>query len=126
MQNGNMGLDRHWPAIGWGLFLVLVGGLVLADGRGWLHGGEGWLYFPIGLGAIFIIGFLTNFFGNSSDRWGAFGGLVAGISLIYVGAAFLYGFGDWWPLALVFAGISYIGRAAWPRVRNATRGVDAT
>jgi len=41
MQNRNVGFERHWPAIGWGLFLVLVGGLVLADGRGWLDGGEG-------------------------------------------------------------------------------------
>ena len=62
MQDRNRELGRRWSAIGWGLFLVLVGGLVLADGRGWLHGGEPWLYFAIGIGAIFIIGFLAQFF----------------------------------------------------------------
>ena len=126
MQDRNRDLGRRWSAFGWGLLLVLVGGLVLADSRSWLDGGEGWLYFTIGLGAIFIIGFLTHFFGNSSDRWGEFGGLIAGVSLIYVGAAFLYGFGDWWPLALVFAGASYIAREARSRVSHATREIDAT
>ena len=121
MQDRNRGLGRRWSAIGWGLFLVLVGGLVLADSRKWLDGGEGWLYFTIGLGGIFIIGFFTQFLGNRSDRWGAFGSLIGGVSLIYVGAAFLSGFGDWWPLALVFAGVSYIARETWSRVSHATR-----
>ncbi len=123
MQNRNRDLGRRWSAIGWGLFLVLVGGLVLADGRDLLKGGEAWLYFVIGVGAIFIIGFLGQFFGNPSDRWAAFGSLIAGLSLVYVGAAFLFGFGDWWPLALVFAGVSYLAREIWSRNRN--REVDA-
>ncbi len=123
VQNENRGIARRWSALGWGLCLVLVGGLVLADTRSWLHGGEGWFYLAIGIGAIFVVGFLVQFFGNTSDRWGAFGSLIAGLSLIYVGAAFLYGFGDWWPLALVFAGFSYLAREIWGR--HATREGDA-
>ncbi len=123
MQNRNRELGRRWSAIGWGLFLVLVGGLVLADSRDLLQGGEAWLYFVVGVGAIFIIGFLGQFFGNRSDRWAAFGSLIAGLSLVYVAAAFLFGFGDWWPLALVFAGVSYLAREIWSRNRN--REVDA-
>ena len=125
VQDRNRELGRRWSAIGWGLFLVLVGGLVLADSRGLLQGGEPWLYFAIGIGAIFIIGFLAQLFGNHSDRWGAFGNLIAGVSLIYVGAAFLYGFGEWWPLALVFAGVGYVCREIWSKNRYATRGTDA-
>ena len=123
-QPKNPSIARSWSALGWGLCLVLVGGLVLADTRSWLHGGEGWLYLAIGIGAIFIIGFLVQFFGDRSDRWGAFGSLIAGLSLVYVGAAFLYGFGDWWPLALVFAGVSYLAREMWFG-RHGTREVDA-
>ena len=125
MQDGNRERGRRWSAIGWGLFLVLVGGLVLADGRGWLHGGEPWLYFAIGIGAIFIIGFLAQFFGKPSDRWAAFGSLIAGVSLVYAGAAFLLGRGHLWPFALVFAGVCYIAREVWAKNRHATGEVDA-
>jgi hypothetical protein len=120
VQAKNRELGRSWSGIGWGLFLVLVGGLVLADSRGMLRGGEPWLYLAIGVGAIFIIGFLAQFLGNPSDRWAAFGSLIPGISLVYVGISFLSGWGDWWPLALVFAGICYIAREIWSRNRQAT------
>jgi len=125
MRNRNREIGQRWSAIGWGLFLVLVGGLVLADSRGWLRSGEPWLYFAIGIGAIFIIAFLAQFFGNPSDRWAAFGSLIAGVALVYVGAAFLYGFGDWWPLALVFAGVCYVAREIWSRNRQTTGGIEA-
>jgi hypothetical protein len=125
MQDRNRELGNQWSAIGWGLVLVLVGGLVLADSRGLLHDGQPWLYCAIGVGVIFIIGFLARFFGNAADRWADFGGLIAGVSLIYVGTAFLTGLGDWWPLALVFAGICYIAKEIWSRNSHATGEIDA-
>jgi peptidoglycan/LPS O-acetylase OafA/YrhL len=126
MRGRNREPGRRWSAIGWGLFLVLAGGLVLAESRGLLRDGEPWLYLAIGIGAIFIIGFLAQFFGNHPNRWAAFGSLIAGVSLIYVGAAFLGGFGDWWPMALVFAGICYVARETWSRDHHATGGNDAS
>jgi hypothetical protein len=124
VQDRSRELGHRWSAIGWGLFLVLVGGIVLAGSRGLLHDGQPWLYCTIGVGAIFIVGFLARFFGNPSDRWAAVGSLIAGVSLVYVGAAFLYGLGEWWPLALVFAGICYIAREILSRKRHATGRVD--
>ena len=114
MNNKNNGLERMLSGIGWGLVFILIGGLIFADNRGWLQGGEGWLYFFIGLGGIFIIGFLARFLTNPSNRWSAFGGLVVGVCLVYVGAAFLYGFGDWWPLVLIPIGIGILVKAFWP------------
>ncbi len=108
MQNKNSGFDRVWSGVGWGLFLILIGILIFADNVGWLHGGEGWLYFAVGLGAIFIIGFLVRYFGSQHNRWNAFGSLIIGIALVYIGTAFLYDFGDWWPLVFVPIGVAYL------------------
>ncbi len=108
METKNWSLDRVWSGIGWGLFLILIGVLIFSDNVGWLQGGEGWLYFAIGLGLIFVLGFLVRYFGNHHNRWNAFGSLVVGLALISVGAAFLYGFGDWWPLVLIPVGVGYL------------------
>jgi hypothetical protein len=112
-DNTNGRLERVWSGLGWGLLLVLIGVLVLADNQGWLQGGEGWLYFAIGLGALFIIGFLVRCLGNTRNIWSSFGGLVAGLALVYVGAAFLYGFGNWWPVVFILIGVGYLAKAVW-------------
>lgn len=108
MESSNRKLEQVWSGVGWGLFLILVGGLFLADKQKWLHQGSGWSYFAIGLGAILVIGFLVRYFGTSVYRWSGVGGLSAGLALIFVGIAYLYGFGDWWPLALIVIGIGYL------------------
>jgi hypothetical protein len=113
MQKWNGRLDKLVNGIGWGLFFILIGVMVFADNQGWLHGGEGWLYFAIGLGAIFILGFLVRCLGNPRNIWSYFGGLVAGLSLVYVGSAFLYGFGAWWPVVFILIGIGYLVKAIW-------------
>jgi hypothetical protein len=115
MQNQNVGLERTISGIGWGLVFILIGLLVFADSRGWLQGGNGWLYFVIGLGGIFILGFLARFWLNQSNRGSSFGGLVVGVCLVYVGFAFLYGFGDWWPLVFILIGVGYLVKAIWHR-----------
>jgi hypothetical protein len=104
-EKTNILVDR----IGWGLFFILIGGLFLAQNQGWLNGGW-WAYFTIGLGCIFVIGFLARYFTGST--WGkSRGGLIIGLALVYIGIAFLYGFGDWWPLALLLIGIVYMVKA---------------
>jgi hypothetical protein len=113
MKNQNGGLERTISGTGWGLVLILIGVLVFADNKGWLQGGTGWLYFVIGLGGIFIIGFLARYWLNQSNRWNSFGGLVVGVCLVYIGAAFLYGFGYWWPLVLIPVGVGILVKALW-------------
>ncbi len=113
MENKNWNLETVWSGIGWGILFILAGFLIFADNKGWTPGGVGWLYFAIGLGGIFIIGFLVRYFGNPGHRWGGFGGLVVGIALVYIGIAFLNGFGDWWPLVLVPVGIGFLVKSIW-------------
>jgi hypothetical protein len=113
MKNQNGGLEKTISGIGWGLVLILIGTLVFADNKGWLQDGAGWLYFIIGLGGIFILGFLARFWLNQFNRWSSFGGLVLGVCLVYIGTAFLYGFGDWWPLVLIPVGVGILVKALW-------------
>ena len=40
MTSGNRKLEQAWSGIGWGLFLILVGGLFLVNNRGWLQEGN--------------------------------------------------------------------------------------
>ncbi len=115
MENKNWSLEKVWSGIGWGILFILVGLLIFADNKGWTPGGVGWLYFAIGLGGIYIVGFLVRYFGNPNHRWGGFGGLAVGVALVYIGIAFLYGFGDWWPLVLIPVGIGILVNGIWHR-----------
>jgi hypothetical protein len=113
MLKGNSRFERIWSGLGLGIFFILLGSLIFAGNKGWLSGGEGWLYFAIGLGGIFIVGFLARFVINPSNRWSDLGGLVLGVCLVYIGIAFLYGFGDWWPMVFIPVGIVYIAKGIW-------------
>ena len=115
MKSGNRTIEQVWSGIGWGLFLILVGGLFLVDNRGWLHEGTGWSYFAIGLGAILVIGFFVRYFGAIVNRWSAAGGLAAGVALIFMGLASLYGFSEWWPVVLLAIGIGCLVKVVWSR-----------
>jgi hypothetical protein len=120
MSKGNTGNERIWSGLGWGIFFILIGSLIFAGNRGWLSEGEGWLYFIIGLGGICIIGFLARYLTSRTNRWGAFGGLVTGICLVYIGTAFLYGYSDWWPLVFIPVGIALLVKAVWGRRSEST------
>jgi hypothetical protein len=110
MTNRNQNVEKLLSRVGWGLFLVLVGALIFANNKGWVKA-EGWLYFTIGMGCIFVVSFLVRYFAGHDNLWNAFGGLVAGLALIYTGISFLFGFGDWWPMALVIIGTGYLAKA---------------
>ena len=112
MQNRSWKLERLVDGVGWGLFFILVGSLLFAQIKGWL-GGQGWSYFAIGLGSILVIGFLVRYFSDENNRWGALGRLIVGLSLAYIGVASIYGFGEWWPLALIPIGIVCLVKAFW-------------
>jgi len=112
MQSKDWRFERLSSGIGWGLFFILTGTLFFAGYKGWLQA-DWWTYFAIGLGSILVIGFLMRFFSGLGSRWGAIGRLIIGLALIYVGLAAFYGFGDWWPLALIAIGIGCMVKAIW-------------
>ena len=122
MMDGNRKLEQTWSAIGWGLFLILVGGLFLAGNQGWLNQGSGWSYFIIGLGAILILGFAVRYFGILANRRSGIGGLIAGLALVLIGVAFLYGFGNWWPLVILVIGLGILANGIVTRERVLTDG----
>jgi hypothetical protein len=110
MQNNYRRLEGIISAAGWGAFLILVGVLFFTDNKGWLNG-NGWLYFAIGLGSIFVVCFLVRYLLGHNNLWQIFDGLAVGLSLIFIGVAFLNDFGDWWPVALVLVGAGYLVKA---------------
>lgn len=112
MQSKDWKFERLSSGIGWGLFFMLVGGLFLAGNAGWLKA-DWWTYFAIGFGGILVIGFLMRFFRGLGVRWSAISRLVIGLALIYIGLASYYGFGEWWPLALIAIGIGIMAKAFW-------------
>jgi hypothetical protein len=114
MKNWNGNLDTLVDRIGWGLFFILIGGLFFAGSKGWLNE-HGWLYFAIGLGSILIIGGLVRYFIGQENRWKSVSRLVTGLAIIYIGVAFLFGFGDWWPLVFILIGVGYLVKAIWHR-----------
>ncbi len=122
MANSNKNFEQTWSAIGWGLFLILVGGLFLAGNQGWLNQGSGWSYFIIGLGAILILGFCVRYFGILPDRRSGVGGLIAGLALVLIGTAFLCGLGNWWPLVILVIGIGILVNGIVTRERVVTDG----
>jgi hypothetical protein len=113
MQNRYREIERVWSGIGWGLLIILAGILMLSGNKGWVEEGEGWLYFIIGTGAIFIISFFVQFFVTRGNRGNALSNLGVGIGMVYIGVAFLYGFGDWWPLVFIPLGVAVMAKSIW-------------
>jgi hypothetical protein len=113
MEN-NQGFARIWSGVSWGIFIILTGLLILANNQGWVEEGAGWLYFIIGVGVLFIVGFLVRFFGRK-EGWKASGDLALGVGLVYLGVVCFNGYGDWWPLVLVPFGLGYMAKGLWYR-----------
>ena len=97
-----------------GLTLVLLGTLFLLDRLGVITGGLWWQSLLIGLGVISIIDGFAHYV-NAEYRWGAYGKFVSGLILIAVGVLFVLGLSQWWPLALIIAGVALLLRFIWRR-----------
>jgi hypothetical protein len=91
----------------WGLLLILLGVLLFGSTQGWLEGDRWWQYFLIGLGGIFLVDALGHAF-TPSYRYSNFGRIFAGIVLILIGVAYVFGFSQWWPLILIAAGVAIL------------------
>ena len=90
-----------------GLILILLGVLFLLATLDYLSWGDWWAYFLIGLGAIFIFEVVVR---AATPRLGRrfTGKLIAGIVLIIIGAAHIFGWVTWWPLILIAVGLGLI------------------
>lgn len=109
--------SRHrfpYHGLFWGLTLILLGTLFLLNQAGWISSDTWWQSLLIGLGVISIINGLAHYH-NPAYRWGSYGKFVAGTVLILVGALFLIGFSQWWPIVLVVAGVALLLRFFWCR-----------
>lgn len=98
----------------WGLILILLGVVFFLSSQGWFPIGEWWQYLLIGLGVIFLIESLVRY-ANPTYHRPRFGRFVAGLVLIFVGLAFLLGFGKWWPLILIVIGLAVLLRVAFQK-----------
>ncbi len=90
-----------------GLVLVLLGVLLFLTTRGTLDWGTWWQYFLIGLGGIFFLDGALHYL-HPATRYRGAGKFIPGIILVLVGAAFLIGFSEWWPLILVGIGMAIL------------------
>jgi hypothetical protein len=91
----------------WGLLLILGGIIWLAINQNWIAQDNWWQYFLIGLGAIFIIDSVAHYL-SPAHRWTLGGRIVAGVVLVVVGLASVFGWGAWWPLILIAAGVAIL------------------
>jgi len=90
-----------------GLILILLGVLFLMATLDYLSWGEWWAYFLIGLGAIFLFEVAVR--AASPGNYQRFTGkLIAGIVLIIIGSAHIFGLVTWWPLVLIAVGLAMI------------------
>jgi hypothetical protein len=100
---------RRYPFHGLfpGMILILIGVFVMLDQFGIVTGDTWWQSFLIGLGSIFIISGLLRY-RNTDYRWTSCGKFTTGSILIALGALFLLGISQWWPLVLIAVGFSCI------------------
>lgn len=97
-----------------GLILVLLGVLFLSTQQGWISGDSWWQYLVIGLGSIFIISGLAQYW-SPGYRYGIYWKFIAGTVLILIGILSILSVSQWWPLVLIVAGLAVLFRFVRPR-----------
>lgn len=86
-----------------GMILILFGAVYL--GRSYMPDPDlWWAWFMAGIGVVFILNALLH---SLRPEWKrpVFGSVIAGIALIILGMAFVYGVEEWWPFMLVGIGV---------------------
>jgi cation transport ATPase len=86
-----------------GLILIGIGILFLLTTQDKIAWADWWAYLLLVLGGIFIFEVLLRSF-TPAYRRHVFGRLIAGVVLVIIGAAHLYGFVTWWPLIIIGVG----------------------
>lgn len=87
-----------------GLIVIAVGVLFLLASQDKIDWGDWWAYLLTAIGCIFIIEVILRSI-MPAFRRPVFGKLLAGLILIAIGASNIYGWGSWWPLIVIGAGI---------------------
>jgi hypothetical protein len=95
---------RRGRGLFWGLLLIMLGVIFLANQQGWIADEKWWQFLLIGLGAVFIIDGLAHF-RDASYRYYRFGRFIPGIILVLIGLAFVFEFSQWWPIVLIGVGV---------------------
>jgi len=108
------GMEEKWrrdPISGvvTGLIVLALGVLLTLAARDVIAWDDWWKYFLIGIGVVFLIEVLIRRL-KPAYRRPMFGRFVAGLILVCVGAAFVGGFGNWWPLIIVAIAVAILLR----------------
>ena len=98
---------RPSRSVFWGLMLILWAILIIVARQNIIDPADIWKYFLIGLGSIFIIQSVVNYF-SSMPRTFTFSRLIPGLVLLFIGLGFVLNFSAAWPVALVGAGIAVL------------------
>ena len=91
----------------WGLMLILWAVLLILTDQKLIGPDDLWKYLLIGLGSIFIIQTIFNYF-TSAERTASLSRLIPGFILLFVGVGFLSNFSAAWPVVLIGAGLAVI------------------
>jgi uncharacterized membrane protein YjjP (DUF1212 family) len=106
--------NRHdpYPRITGGLILILLGVLFLLATLDYLSWGDWWAYFLFGLGCILILEALVRST-SPAFREHMIGRLIGGIVLVVIGASFIFGMTNWWPLIIIAVGVVLVISTLW-------------
>jgi hypothetical protein len=113
---------RRYPLRGLfcGLLLILLGMMFWFSRIGWLSGDNWWGYLLVGIGGISIIHGLANL-AYPQYEYHSYGRFVGGALAILAGVLIIMGFGQWWPLLLVAAGLCLLVKMFLRRGQTASR-----
>jgi len=98
---------RSGRSVFWGLMLILWAVIIILAKQKVFDTADIWKYFLIGLGSIFIIQAIVNYF-SSLPRIFTVSRLIPGFVLLFIGLGFVLNFNAAWPVGLVIAGIAVL------------------